>query len=89
MYIIDGKRVHPMTLRDNGITNPKEWAIANGIKTVRPFPKHRYFYIVGSSMQKKKMIKSLRYEIVKEYPKIKPSRYDDGEKIKLNHFELF
>ena len=52
-YIVNGKRVHPMTLRDMGITNPKEWARENKIETVKPLPKHRYFYFVGSTRQKK------------------------------------
>src|SRR5690606_5186112 len=46
-YIVDGRRTHPMTLRDRGITNPKEWAKENGIQTVKPMPKHRYFYLIG------------------------------------------
>ena len=88
-YIVDGKRVHPMTLRDMGITNPKEWARENKIETVKPMPKHRYFYFVGSSRQKKDMQKKLVYNVVKEYPKITPSRYDDGERIEKSYGELF
>lgn len=81
LYLIDGQRVHPMTLRDRGITNPKEWAEKNSIETVKPFPKHRYFFILGSARQKKAMLKTLTYPIVKEYPKEKPDRYDDGPEI--------
>lgn len=27
VYIVDGKRTHPMTLRERGITDPKKWAL--------------------------------------------------------------
>jgi hypothetical protein len=84
LYLIDGKRIHPMTLRDRGITNPKEWAENNNIQTVKPFPKHRYFYIVGSSRQKKAIVKLLTYPIINKYPKEKPDRYDDGDDITMS-----
>jgi hypothetical protein len=77
-YMVDGKRLHPMTLRDMGITNPKEWAKANNIETVKPLPKHRYFQFSGSSRQKKQMLAKLQYEVIHNYPKCIPSRYDDG-----------
>ena len=51
LYVIDGKRVHAMTLRDRGITAPQAWAKENGIETVKPMPKHRYFQFVGSKKQ--------------------------------------
>jgi hypothetical protein len=35
-YLVDGKRVHPISLRDKGITDPKRWAKENGIKTLPP-----------------------------------------------------
>jgi hypothetical protein len=88
-YIVDGKRVHPMTLRDIGITNPKEWAKANNIKTVKPLEKHRYFFAVGSKKQKKEILSKLAYTIINEYPKLIPSRYDDGPEIKKIYNELF
>ncbi len=88
-YIIDGKRVHPMTLRDMGITKPKDWALKNGIETVKPLPKHRYFQFVGSSRQKKAMLSKLNYEIINDYPKGVPARYDDGERIEKAYDELF
>jgi hypothetical protein len=87
-YIVDGKRVHPMTLRDMGITNPKEWAHDNGIETVKPLPKHRYFQFVGSARQKKAMQSKLNYEIIKNYPKGISVRYDDGERIEKVYGEL-
>jgi hypothetical protein len=83
MYIVDGKRVHPMTLRDQGITDPKKWANENNIQTVKPSQKHRYFYLCGSPRQKKKMLNALNYNIVSEYPKIIPQRYQDGENISV------
>ena len=81
LYIIDGKRVHPMTLRDKGILSPKEWAKTNNIETVKPHPKHRYFYFVGNKTQKRNMMNKLTYPIIKEYPKGDQQRYDDGEHI--------
>jgi len=83
MYIVDGKRTHPMTLRDQGITAPAEWARVNGIETVKPFEKHRYFYINGNKYQKKQMLKQLRYPIVKPYPKCDQKRYDDGADVEM------
>ena len=81
MCEVDGVRVHPMTLRDRGITDPKRWARENNIKTVKPCPKHRYFYMNGNKWQKKSMIKKLAYPIVIPYPKCDQKRYDDGPKI--------
>lgn len=82
-YILDGKRIHPMTLRDAGITNPKKWAKENGIETIRPSPKHRYFTFVGRRKDKISMRAALNYEIIAEYPKLDQSRYDDGPKISI------
>lgn len=78
LYIINNERVHPMTLRDKGITSPKEWAKANNIQTVKPSPKHRYFFFVGDKRQKKSMMNKLNYPIIKDYPKCDQVRYDDG-----------
>lgn len=78
MYVVDGKRVHPMSLRDKGITDPTRWAKENGIPMVKPFPKHRYFYFVGNKRQKAHMQSLLAYPQVSAYPKQDPSRYDDG-----------
>lgn len=80
-YIIDGKRVHPMTLRDRGITDPKRWARENDIKTSPPAEKHRYFFLNGSRTDKKRMLKSLAYPVVKEYPKLDKQTYDAGPKL--------
>jgi hypothetical protein len=81
LYIVDGVRTHPMTLRDRGITDPKRWARDNGIKTVKPSPKHRYFFAVGDKRQRKSMMARLAYPIVKDYPKAEASRYDDGPRL--------
>lgn len=83
LYLIDGARVHPMTLRDRGITSPKEWAAENGITTVKPFPKHRYFYLIGTKSQKKRMFDSLSYAVIKDYPKCEKKMYDDGPIINM------
>ena len=81
LYLVDGKRLHSMSLRDRGITNPKEWARTNNIQTVKPHPKHRYFYFVGDKRQKKQMQSKLNYAILDGYPKCDQVRYDDGEDI--------
>lgn len=77
-YIVDGVRVHPMTLRDRGITDPARWARENGIQTVKPHPKHRYFQFVGDRRQRHAMRAALRYEQEDQYPKSDQMRYDDG-----------
>lgn len=82
-YIIDGKRTHPMTLRDQGITDPTRWARENGIEMVKPAEKHRYFYFVGGKHDKAIMRKKLKYPAVEVYPKCEKSRYDDGEKLRV------
>lgn len=86
-YIVDGKRVHPMSLRDRGITSPTKWARENGIEMVHPMPKHRYFQFVGSTGQRKRMLARLKYPIVSEYPKSAKSMYDDGGSIRMPHQE--
>jgi hypothetical protein len=80
-YIIDGKRVHPMSLRDKGITDPTRWAKENNIEMVQPVEKHRYFMMVGTRKAKKEMSKMLNYPVVAQYPKTDKTRYDDGAKI--------
>lgn len=80
-YIVDGNRVHPMTLRDRGITDPKRWALENGIKTAPPMPKHRYFFFCGSRTQTKAMRSKLAYPVVSKLPKCDQNRYDDGPNI--------
>lgn len=78
-YLVNGKRIHPMTLRDMGITAPKKWAKENGVEIIKPLPKHRYFYFAGNKKEKSKMIECLNYEVVSSYPKPKENhRYDDG-----------
>lgn len=84
-YIIDGKRVHPMSLRDKGITNPTAWAKENGIEMIHPAEKHRYFQFVGSKTQKQQMLQKLNYPIVSQYPKCDQMRYDDGPELILHH----
>lgn len=78
-YIVDGERVHPISLRDRGITDPKRWAKENNIQTAPPMLKHRYFYVVSDNRkQKKSMWQSLSYPIIKDYPKSEKTMYDDG-----------
>lgn len=87
-YIVDGKRVHPMTLRDRGITDPTRWARENGIEMVPPMEKHRYFYMVGDKRQKRAMLNKLRYNVIDAYPKCDQRRYDDGPvlNVKTKHW---
>jgi len=77
-YIVDGKRTHPMTLRDQGITDPTRWAKENNIEMVKPMEKHRYFFFVGNKKERHNMKKRLVYPIMETYPKCDQKRYDDG-----------
>lgn len=81
LYVIDGVRTHPMTLRDRGITDPKRWARDNGIQTVKPSPKHRYFFAVGNRKERRSIMNRLTYPVVAEYPKAPAVRYDDGPRL--------
>jgi len=83
LYLIDGVRTHPMTLRDRGITDPARWARENNIATVKPSPKHRYFFFVGSQKEKRSMLSSLKYPVEKQYPKLDQHRYDDGPQLSV------
>jgi hypothetical protein len=83
-YLVDGKRTHPMTLRDRGITEPKAWARASGIAFVPPMPKHRYFQFVGNRRQRRAMMARLNYPAIWPYPKLPKTRYDDGPRIMLH-----
>ena len=81
-YIVDGERLQPITIRDRfGITKVKAWAKENNIETVAPSFKHRYFYICSNKRDKKKMLETLRYDVITPYPKTNPKRYDDGNDI--------
>jgi len=82
-YIVDGKRVHPMTLRDRGITDPTRWARENGIQMVPPQKKHRYFFLIGSKGERKRMLAKLTYPVVPEYPKAPKTMYDAGPKLEI------
>lgn len=84
LYIVNGNKIHPMSLRDRGITNPKKWAIDNNIETIRPDCKHRYFYLCGNKTQKRNMLKTLSYAVIDSYPKTQKIMYDDGPEIKLS-----
>ena len=82
LYLIDGEKVHPMTIKDRfGVTKIKEWADNNGIERIKPEPKHRYFYLLGNKREKRIMIKKMKYKIIKEYPKSNKTLYDAGDKI--------
>lgn len=81
-YLVNGERLHPMSVRDKfGVKNPKQWAKENGIQTVKPMPKHRYFFFNGDKRQKRSMIDRLAYAIIAEYPKCDQKRYDDGPQL--------
>jgi len=82
-YLVNGKFLHSMTMRDRGITDPKRWARENGVKTVAPQIKHRYFYLIGDRREVKHMRSKLRYDQIHEYPKTDKTMYDDGEHIVL------
>lgn len=82
LYLVDGKRTHPMSLRDQGITDPKRWAAEQGIETVAPADKHRYFYLNGTKKERRRMRATLRYPVL-PYPKADQQRYDDGAHVPL------
>ena len=86
-YMLNGKRLHPMTLRDMGITDPSRWARENNIQYVPPMEKHRYFYLVGNKREKAVMLSKLTYEVQHEYPKCDQVRYDDGEELIIHAVE--
>jgi hypothetical protein len=92
-YIVDGKRTHPMTLRDRGITDPTRWAKENGIEMVKPMDKHRYFQFVGDKRQRRMMQDKLNYPVLTAYPKCDQQRYDDGPDLLISstsiHPQLF
>lgn len=81
LYLVNGVRTHPMTLRDQGITSPAEWARENNIPSVRPSPKHRYFFLCGNKRERRDMLAKLSYPVVTQYPKAERSRYDDGPEV--------
>ena len=79
LYLLDGVPTHPMTLRDRlGVTEPSKWARDNGIASVKPSPKHRYFQFVGDRRQVRSMRARLAYPPVSEYPKSEKTTYDAG-----------
>jgi len=82
-YIVDGVRLHPMTLRDRGITDPTRWAKENGIEMIKPMEKHRYFQFTGDKRQRREMRSRLTYPQVSKYPKCDQRRYDDGPEISM------
>ena len=93
LYIVDGEKTHPMTLRDKGITNPTKWARENAIVSITPSQKHRYFQFIGNKRQKHEMKKRLKYPAINEYPKCDQKRYNDGPDVIVNsgcgNYDLF
>lgn len=78
-YIVNGERLHPMTLRDRyGVTEPAKWARENKIEVVRPQEKHRYFFFCGTKRQRQDMAVLLNYPAVSGYPKREKAMYMDG-----------
>lgn len=74
-YLVNGKKVHPRTLAAQGISNPVGWARENNIEQVKPLPKHRYVYFVGTRRERQYMRECLIYPIL-PYPKGDVRRYD-------------
>jgi hypothetical protein len=64
------------------------WARENSIETVKPSPKHRYFYAVGDRRQKREIMGKLSYPVVSAYPKAPRSRYDDGPRVELSALDV-
>lgn len=79
LYVVNGERLHAMTVIDRyKVTEPAKWAKENGIERIKPDAKHRYFMIIGNKTQRKKMLASLRYPVISEYPKTEKRLYDCG-----------
>ena len=83
VYLVNGVRTHPITLRDKGISDPKRWARENSVPTIPPAEKHRYFFFTGTKKERKSMQKKLAYHVISKYPKLPKSMYDDGPKIEM------
>lgn len=62
-YLIDGKRVHPRTMAARGITNPREWAKANGVAFVPIEPKYRYVFLGDVDPS------AVKWALSRQYPK--------------------
>ena len=76
IYVVSGVKMHPMTIRDKfGVTEISKWAKENGIESISPEPKHRYFYFNGNKYQKREMVSKLSYPIISSYPKADYSTY--------------
>ncbi len=88
LYLVAGKKTHPMTLRDRGITDPIRWAKEEGVEVVQPHEKHRYFQFVGDRRQKRAMSSKLNYSVVPSYPKAPSVRYDDGPKLVVPYVDM-
>jgi hypothetical protein len=79
-YIIDGIKTHPRHLTKPGETI-SQWASRNNIEKVKPKPKHRYVYFLGSKKEVREMRKLLRYKVLPDYPKGDTKRYDASTEI--------
>ena len=79
-YMVDNVKTHPRTLASRGITAPMKWAKENDIKIIKPKPKNRYVYLLGTKKEKKEMLSKLVYPIL-PYPKGETKQYDQGGKV--------
>lgn len=88
-YIVDGERLHPMSVIDRyGVTDPTRWAKENGIETAPSSSKHRYFFLNGTTRQKKDMCSKLRYPVIDQYPKSEKRMYDAGGHVLLHRKDV-
>lgn len=77
LYLVNGEKLHAMTVMDRfKVTDPGRWAKENGIQRIKPDAKHRYFMLIGSKSKKRKMLSTLRYPVIAEYPKTDKTLYD-------------
>ena len=70
-----GKVMHPRSLAAEGITNPTQWARANGWKKRTALPKHRYVFVSCAKKQRKAIEGAILWES-EPYPKGETRRYD-------------
>jgi hypothetical protein len=80
LYMVNGEKLHAMTVMDRfKVTDPGRWAKENGIERIKPEAKHRYFILIGSKSDKRRMLKGLKYPVIKGYPKAEKTLYDCGK----------
>jgi hypothetical protein len=75
-YFVDKKWIHELSFCDLKKTkSPVSYAKLNNIDIRKPQPKHRYFAFNGTKLDKRNMLKTLKYPVNRNYPKCDKSMY--------------